>query len=88
MAEPTDGTKIHFNSACLDMQDLTPSDSTMLSPMPRGFFVKGTSGDVTVVTAGGTTITLPALPLYATVSCVISKVMATGTDAVDIVGMY
>lgn len=88
MAEPTDGTNITFNAACLDMQDLTPSDSVTLSPMPRGFFVKGTSGDVTVVTASGTEITLPALPLYTSVSCAISKLMATGTDAVDIVGMY
>jgi hypothetical protein len=66
-----------------DAKAVTPSDSTAVSFF--GFYV-GITGDVTVVTAAGSTTTFTAVPAGQIIPVVVSKIKATGTTATDIVG--
>lgn len=66
-----------------DAQAVTPSDSTVVSFF--GFYV-GVTGDVTVITAAGTTVTFTAVPAGQIIPLAVSKVKFTGTTAEDIVG--
>lgn len=52
----------------------------------RGIYV-GVSGDLKVVTAGGTTLTFVGLAAGMTHPLRVSKVFATGTTATDIIGL-
>lgn len=67
----------------LDAKAITPSDSMVVSFF--GFYV-GITGDVTVVTAAGTTTTFTAVPAGQIIPVAISKVNSTNTTATDIVG--
>jgi hypothetical protein len=66
-----------------DAKAVTPSDSTAVSFF--GFYV-GITGDVTVVTAAGSTTTFTAVPAGQIIPVAVSKIKATGTTATDIVG--
>lgn len=66
---------------------ITPNNDTVLNPCPRGLYV-GTTGDVTVVALNDTApVTFKDVPAGSTLDVAVQKVMATGTDAADIVGL-
>lgn len=64
---------------------VTPSDATVLSAT-RALFV-GTGGDVAVTMAGGGDVTFTNVPDGTTLPISVTKVLATGTTASDIVAM-
>jgi hypothetical protein len=67
--------------------EITPSDSTDLAISTRGLYV-GASGDVTLDTVGGETVTFVGLAAGIIHPIRARRVRATGTDATGIVGVY
>jgi len=65
---------------------VTKSDSTVLSPIPRGLYVGG-AGDLVVTMAGGGDITFTAVPAGTILPIRVSKVKAA-TSATAIVAIY
>lgn len=73
-------------SPAAELVSITKSDSTVYSPYIRAIYV-GTSGDITVVDAGGTSVLFKAVPQGVVLGpFAVSKVMSTGTGAADMVG--
>ena len=68
---------------CSDAALITPNDATFIQC--NGIYV-GTTGTVTVVTAGGTSVLFTAVPAGAIIPLQIVKIMATGTSASNIIG--
>lgn len=66
-----------------DAVAITPSDTTFVDLM--GIYV-GTTGNVAVLTAGGSTTTFTAVPAGGIIPLRIVKVMSTNTTASTIVG--
>lgn len=66
---------------------ITPSDGADLTVMPRAIMVKQ-PGDLAVVMKDGTTGTLPALQAGVPYPVRVRRVLATGTTATGIVGLY
>jgi len=66
----------------IDAYNCTPSDSATQTGF--GFYV-GTTGNVTIVTFAGTTVTFNSVPAGAVIPVAISQVKATGTTASNIV---
>ena len=65
---------------------ITPSDSVDLAVVPRGLYV-GVSGTLTVIDIDGTSCTFVAAPVgYHPLRP--KRVMATGTAATNILGLY
>lgn len=67
-----------------DAATVTKSDSTVVAF--RALYVGGT-GDVAVITDGGTTLTFETVPAGTVLPIVVSKVLSTGTSATKIVGL-
>lgn len=69
----------------LDGISITPHDSNDLSVIIRGF-IPDTDGTVSVITAFGTTLSVPvkAGGVYP-ISC--SRIRATGTDSTTVIGL-
>jgi hypothetical protein len=67
-----------------DAMTIVPSDTTQLGLI--GFYVGGT-GDVTVVTGSGSTVTFKACPVGFKVELVIAQIKSTGTTATLLVGL-
>ncbi len=65
---------------------ITPSDTQAVSPGCEAIYVGGT-GDLVVV-SDGTSATFKAVPVGAIIPVKAQKVMATGTTATQIVGMW
>lgn len=80
----------NFNSGIVGPGDdafaVTPSDTVDFTVMARALYV-GTTGDVKLITRGGTTVTFTAVPAGALIPVRCSRVMATGTTASTIVGI-
>lgn len=67
--------------------EITPSDSTVLSPTPRGLYV-GTTGDLEVTMAGDEAdVTFKSVPAGAVLAVRVTKVKAA-TSASNIVALY
>lgn len=67
---------------------ITPNDSTSFDFATRGIYV-GTAGDLAVLGIGDTVpVTLVGVPAGSLVPVAAQKVMATGTTAGSLVGMY
>jgi len=66
---------------------VVPSDTVDLDVVTRAIMV-ATEGDVTVIMQDGTTGTIPALQPGVPYPLRISRVLATGTTATGIVGLY
>lgn len=87
MADAFSSWKAGLESPAEHAVAITTSDSVDLANATRGLYV-GVSGDVKVNTVGGDTVTFVGLaagiihPIRAT------RVYLTGTDAVNIVGVY
>lgn len=70
---------------------LTPSDTNnfvaqSLPPTMRALYV-GVTGDLTVVTFGGNTITFKAVPVGMLIPLVVTQIKATNTTATNIIGL-
>lgn len=65
---------------------VTPSDSNDLPYTLKAFMV-AVAGDVSVLTAGGDTLTLPACQPGLQYAVLATRIRATGTTADGIVGM-
>jgi len=69
-------------------EEITPDDNTDLSASTRGLYV-GASGDVTVIMERDTAaITFTALAAGVVHPLRVKRVLATGTTATGIVGVY
>lgn len=66
--------------------DITPTDDTDLSVIPRAVYVGG-AGDLTITDADGTTVTLVAVPAGTLLPIMPVRVESTNTTATDIVGL-
>jgi len=65
---------------------VTPNDSTTLSETTRALYV-GSAGAVTVLMASGASVTFTGIPAGTMLPVRVTKVMASGTSATDIVGL-
>lgn len=65
---------------------VTPSDSTLLAETTRGIYV-GTGGAIAALMLSGASVTFPSVPSGAVLPLRLTKIMATGTTASDIVAL-
>jgi hypothetical protein len=65
---------------------VTPSDSTLLSETTRGIYV-GTGGSIAALMASGASVSFASVPAGTTLPVRLTKIMATGTTASDIVAL-
>lgn len=65
---------------------VTPSDSALLSETTRGIYV-GTGGDIAALMLSGASVTFPAVPAGSVLPVRLTKIMATGTTASNIVAL-
>ncbi len=70
----------------LDAFAISPDDTTDILEVTRAIYVGG-SGDITLVTRGGTQITFANVPAGMLMPIRASRVLTTGTSATDIVGL-
>ena len=68
-----------------DAFTVTPSDTVDFTVMARALYV-GTTGNVVVVTRGGTTLTFSSVPAGMIIPIRCSRVNSTNTTASNIVG--
>lgn len=87
MADAFDRHTSGLQSPASDWADITPHDSNSLSNLPRAVWV-GTGGDVTVISAAGTTVTLANVPSGTLLPIRPDVVKSTGTDATDLVALW
>lgn len=66
---------------------VSPSDSVALASVARALWIGGT-GDVCLVTVGGETITILAVPAGTLLPIYTAKVKATDTHATSIVALW
>ena len=66
---------------------ITPNDSNDLVPYARSLRI-GITGDVTVLNSRGESVLFTAVLAGETLPCMVKRVMATGTDADNIVAYY
>ena len=69
-----------------DAVAITKSNSTVYNPMPAALYV-GTTGNVNLVTAAGTTVLFPSVPAGAILPVEFSQVLSTSTTASGFVGL-
>jgi hypothetical protein len=65
---------------------VTPSDSALLAETTRGIYV-GTGGTIAALMLSGASVTFTAVPGGTTLPVRMTKIMATGTTASDIVAL-
>lgn len=65
---------------------VTPNDSTDLATDARALYI-GTTGNVSVITAGGDTVTFTAVPV-GLLPVSVSRVRSTGTTASNILALW
>ncbi|UOM37326.1 hypothetical protein [Acuticoccus sp. I52.16.1] len=70
----------------VDAFPITPDDDTDLTQTVRAIYV-GNAGDVSLVTAGGSTVTFAGLTGSMVLPVTTSRVRASGTTATGIVGL-
>lgn len=70
-----------------DAAAVTPSDSAQISPVARALYVGG-SGDIKLVTQGGTTVTFQDIVAGSILPVRATKVFATDTTATNIVALF
>lgn len=66
---------------------ITPDDNTDLTMRLRGIYVGG-GGNITVQLNAGTNVLFTAVPQGTVLPICASRVMATGTTATNLVGLY
>lgn len=65
---------------------VTPSDSALLSETTRGLYV-GTGGAIAALMLSGASVTFASVPSGTVLPVRLTKVMATGTTAANIVAL-
>lgn len=70
-----------------DAVAVTPSNSTDDPAGPFAGFYTGSGGDISVVTARGSTVTFASTPAGVVMTCAIKRVRTTGTAATGVLGM-
>lgn len=70
-----------------DAAIVTPSDSTDLAVGCRAIYVGG-AGDVTGITRGNSTVTFKNLPAGSVLPVGFRRILATGTTATFLLGLY
>ncbi|WP_026782964.1 spike base protein, RCAP_Rcc01079 family [Pleomorphomonas koreensis] len=85
MADTFSGHSNGLGSPAAQAAAVTPSDSTDLANASRALYV-GTAGNLTIVTVGGSTVTLIGASGWMPVR--VARVLATGTTASDIVAVW
>jgi len=75
-----------LESPAFDGTAVTPNNSVDLAVMSRALYI-GSSGDLSIVTAGGTTLTFRNVPI-GLLPIRVSRMRATGTTASDIVAVW
>ena len=65
---------------------VTPNDSTTLAETTRALYV-GSAGAVAVLMASGASVTFAGVAAGAMLPVRVTKVMATGTSATDLIGL-
>lgn len=81
------GAKATLNGPAIGAFPITPNDGADLADTVKGIYVGGT-GDVTVVTLDGQTVTFKAVPVGVTINIIATRVMATNTTATLLTGLY
>lgn len=66
---------------------VTPSDTVSLTATTRALYV-GTSGNLTVLMAGGQTTLFTAVPAGSLLPLQVTRVNATGTAATNLIAMW
>lgn len=67
-------------------EEVSPHDTTALTRPSRALYI-GTTGDLTVTTVAGDTVTFVAVPAGFLLPIRVTHVLDTGTDADDIVSL-
>ena len=67
--------------------NLTPNDSADLDPYARALRI-GVTGDVTIQNIRGESVLFEGVQAGETLPCTVKRLMATGTDATNIVAWY
>lgn len=67
--------------------DVTPDDGADLTTLPRALMV-AVGGDVAVILKDGTSVTLPGLAAGVMYPVRTTRILATGTTATGIKGLY
>ena len=76
-----------YNASAWGSITITPSDTTILSPVLRAIYV-GAAGNVAVRMLDGSTPIFVGVLAGTVLPIQIDKVLATGTTAASIVGLY
>lgn len=65
---------------------VTPSDSSLLSETTRGIYI-GTEGNIAALLLSGASVTFSSVPAGSLLPVRLTKIMATGTTASNIVAL-
>lgn len=76
-----------LDSPSTDGFAVTPDDNTDVEFITRYLYIGG-AGDVSLVTKGGSTLTFSGLTAGTLLPVRVSRVMATGTTATNILALY
>ena len=69
-----------------DLIAITKSNAAVYNPMPAALYV-GSTGDVNLVTAAGSTVLIPSVPAGAILPITFRQVLSTSTSASGFVGL-
>lgn len=86
MADKFGSSSSGLDSPASDGFAVTKSDSTVFTQPTRGLYVGG-GGDVAVRMVSGAAVTFVGVPTGSVLPIRVDKVLSTGTDATDIVGL-
>lgn len=78
MADDFSDESVELDSPCNEGESVTPHDTTKLAKIGRCLYV-GVAGDVTVLMAGGSTLTLKNAVAGSLLPIRVQRVNATGT---------
>jgi hypothetical protein len=88
MADPIFNHAAELDSPVWEARAITPNDGANLPVFPtRGLYV-GEGGNISVIMAGGTTLTFAGVGSGAILPIRVDRVRATGTTAGSIVALY
>lgn len=74
--------------SAVDAKPVTPSNSVDLPDGPARAIFVGAAGDLSIVTGGGSTVTLVGLSAGQLVPLMAVRVRSTGTTATNIIAFY
>ncbi|ARE38326.1 hypothetical protein RGUI_0185 [Rhodovulum sp. P5] len=87
MSDPFENLRSDLTSPGRHAFAVTPDDNTDLTTTPRALYV-GSGGNLAITTIGGDTVTLENVPDAFFVPVRVARVLATGTTAGGLIGLY